>query len=84
MVTDFDPNNGLEKPLNVDLWSWIQNIENTDLHSVYVLDFLHVLIYVDGLIVSGSTLDLITAFKDYLSLCFHMKELGISKYLLRI
>ncbi|CAA7040888.1 unnamed protein product [Microthlaspi erraticum] len=45
---------------------------------------LHVLVYVDDLIISGNTLDHITGFKEYLSTCFHMKDLGILKYFLGI
>lgn len=45
---------------------------------------LNVLIYVDDLIITGSTLSLIKSFKTYLSQCFHMKDLGISKYFLGI
>lgn len=45
---------------------------------------LHVLVYVDDLIISGSTRELIAEFKEYLSTCFHMKDLGISKYFLGI
>lgn len=45
---------------------------------------LHVLVYVDDLIISGSTLQIIQEFKHYLSSCFHMKDLGVSKYFLGI
>lgn len=47
-------------------------------------DRLHVLIYVGDLIISGSTPTLVSTFKTYLSQCFHMKDLGISKYFLGI
>lgn len=38
----------------------------------------------DDLIITGSTLALITTFKIYLIQCFHLKDLGISKYFLGI
>ena len=45
---------------------------------------LHVLVYVDDLIVSGSSLDIIQKFKDYLCSTFKMKDLGLLKYFLGI
>ncbi|XP_019090977.1 PREDICTED: uncharacterized protein LOC109128637 [Camelina sativa] len=45
---------------------------------------IHVLVYVDDLIVTGSSSMVITDFKEYLSSCFHMKDFGISKYFLGI
>ncbi|CAA7046864.1 unnamed protein product [Microthlaspi erraticum] len=45
---------------------------------------LNVLVYVDDMIISGSSLDVITAFKSNLSSCFHMKDLGELKYFLGI
>lgn len=45
---------------------------------------LHVLVYVDDLIISGSTVFVINTFKTYLSQCFHTKDLGISNYFLGI
>lgn len=36
---------------------------------------LHVLVYVDNLIISGSSTEVIQQFKDYLSSCFRMKDL---------
>lgn len=47
-------------------------------------DHLQVLVYVDDLIISGNTTLIIVTFKDYLSKCFHMKDLGISKCCLGI
>ncbi|KAL1200788.1 Retrovirus-related Pol polyprotein from transposon RE1 [Cardamine amara subsp. amara] len=47
-------------------------------------DRLHVLVYVDDLIISGSSPRLIANFKEYLSACFKMKDLGLSKYFLGI
>ncbi|GAA0173633.1 transmembrane signal receptor [Lithospermum erythrorhizon] len=38
---------------------------------------LHVLIYVDHLIISSNNSTALSAFKDYLSSCFHMKDLGV-------
>lgn len=45
---------------------------------------LHVLVYVDDLIVAGNNSDAITNFKAYMSACFHMKDLGALKYFLGI
>lgn len=45
---------------------------------------LRILVYVDDLIISGSTSTAIQMFKDYLSTCFHMKNLGPVKYFLGI
>ena len=45
---------------------------------------LNVLVYVDDLIISGSHLNDIQKFKDYLSACFHMKDLGALKYFLGV
>ncbi|GAA0175402.1 transmembrane signal receptor [Lithospermum erythrorhizon] len=45
---------------------------------------LHVLIYIDGLIISSNNSAALSAFKDYLSSCFHMKDLGVLKYFLGI
>lgn len=45
---------------------------------------LQVLVYVDDLIVTGSTSEVMTTFRTYLSKCFHMKDLGVLKYFLGI
>ncbi|CAM8980748.1 unnamed protein product [Rhodiola kirilowii] len=45
---------------------------------------LHVLVYVDDLIVAGNDSLSISKFKSYLSSCFHMKDLGTLKYFLGI
>ncbi|GAA0172403.1 transmembrane signal receptor [Lithospermum erythrorhizon] len=45
---------------------------------------LHVLIYVDDLIISSNNSAALSAFKDYLSSYFHMKDLGVLKYFLGI
>ncbi|GAA0172344.1 transmembrane signal receptor [Lithospermum erythrorhizon] len=45
---------------------------------------LNVLVYVDDLIISGNNRADIAAFKDYLHMCFHMKDLGKLKYFLGI
>jgi transposase InsO family protein len=45
---------------------------------------LHVLVYVDDLIVSGNNSAAIQRFKSYLSACFHMKDLGVLKYFLGV
>lgn len=45
---------------------------------------LHVLVYVDDLIITGSSVHVINEFKHYLSSCFHMKDLGPLRYFLGI
>lgn len=45
---------------------------------------LHILVYVDDLIITGSCDKATQDFKDYLSACFHMKDLGPLKYFLGI
>ena len=45
---------------------------------------LNVLVYVDDLIISGNNGTVVQQFKDYLSRCFHMKDLGKLKYFLGI
>jgi len=45
---------------------------------------IHILIYVDDLVITGSSAKATQDFKDYLSSCFHMKDLGPLKYFLGI
>lgn len=45
---------------------------------------LHVLVYVDDLIISGNDASAVENFKEYLRKCFHMKDLGVLKYFLGI
>ncbi|GAA0156510.1 transmembrane signal receptor [Lithospermum erythrorhizon] len=45
---------------------------------------LHVLVYLDDLIISGNDSAAISSFKQYLSSCFHMKDLGVLKYFLGV
>ncbi|CAA7042208.1 unnamed protein product [Microthlaspi erraticum] len=45
---------------------------------------MYVLVYVDDLVISGNSIELMTAFKDYLSSQFRMKDLGVLKYFLGI
>lgn len=45
---------------------------------------LHVLVYVDDLIIMDSSIHLVNEFKSYLSACFHMKNLGVLRYFLGI
>ncbi|GAA0172664.1 transmembrane signal receptor [Lithospermum erythrorhizon] len=45
---------------------------------------LHVLVYVDDLIIIGNDFAAISTFKQYLSSCFHMKDLGVLKYFLGV
>lgn len=57
-------------------------------YSLFTLEkdeiWLHILVYVDDLIIMGSCEKATQAFKDYLSSCFHMKDLGPLKYFLGI
>ena len=57
-------------------------------YSLFTLDKdgaqLRVLVYVDDLVISSSNLKIMQNFKDYLSSCFHMKDLGPLKYFLGI
>lgn len=41
-----------------------------------------ILINVDELLIIGNSLSFVTKFKDYMSSCFHMKDLGPLKYFL--
>lgn len=43
---------------------------------------LRILVYVDDLLVCGNDIPTLTKFKEYLSRCFHMKDLGKPKYFL--
>ncbi|KAG7564441.1 Ribonuclease H-like superfamily [Arabidopsis suecica] len=43
---------------------------------------LRILVYVDDLIISGNSPSAIQEFKDYLSTCFYIKDLGLLKYFL--
>lgn len=45
---------------------------------------LNILVYVDDMIISGSTMEAMTTFKEYMSTCFKMKDLGPLKYFLGI
>lgn len=45
---------------------------------------LHVLVYVDDLIIAGSDRPSIHRFKHYLGTCFYMKDLGLLKYFLGV
>lgn len=45
---------------------------------------LHILVYVDDLIISDNSSTAIESFKNYISTCFHMKDLGFLKYCLGI
>ena len=45
---------------------------------------LNILVYVDDLVIAGSSLKATKSFKAYLSSCFHMKDLGKLKYFLGI
>ncbi|XP_074266507.1 uncharacterized protein LOC141589782 [Silene latifolia] len=45
---------------------------------------IHVLVYVDDLVIAGNNSAAIASFKSYLSRCFHMKDLGTLKYFLGI
>lgn len=62
--------------------------QETSDYSLFTMDNngqrLHVLVYVDDLIITGSSLSIIENFKQYLSSCFHMKDLGVLRYFLGI
>lgn len=45
-------------------------------------DRIHVLVYVDDLIITGNSKPVIDQFKEYLCSCFRMKVLGILRYFL--
>lgn len=45
---------------------------------------LHVMVYVDDLIIVGNKEVVVEQFKQYLSTCFHMKDLSVLKYFLGI
>ncbi|GAA0164382.1 transmembrane signal receptor [Lithospermum erythrorhizon] len=45
---------------------------------------INVLVYVDDLILSGNNSAAVLSVKEYLSSCFHMKDLGVLKYFLSI
>lgn len=66
-------------------WGFKQSYSDYSLFT-YIKDgkSLHVLIYVDDLVVAGNDLDMMKKFKAYLSECFHMKDLGKIKYFLGI
>lgn len=55
-------------------------------YSLFILDrgteYIQVLVYVDDLVVSASSSALLESFKTYMKTCFHMKDLGVSKYFL--
>ncbi|PNX89752.1 putative copia-type protein [Trifolium pratense] len=44
--------------------------------------FLAILVYVDDLVIAGNDSFACAKFKEYLSNCFHMKDLGVLKYFL--
>ena len=55
-------------------------------YSLFIMDrgadYIQVLVYVDDLVVFASTTSLLCSFKAYMNQCFHMKDLGVSKYFL--
>lgn len=63
-------------------------VQSYDDYSLFVYDCksiqVQVLIYVDDLIITGSSPEVIAKFKGYLSQCFKMKDLGLLKYFLGI
>ncbi|CAL9239421.1 unnamed protein product [Arabidopsis halleri] len=62
-----------------------QDISNYSLFTLATANSrLHVLVYVDDLIITGSSIHLVNEFKHYLSSCFRMKNLGILRYFLGI
>ena len=66
-------------------YGFIQDVSDYSLFTFVHGDIrLHVLVYVDDLLISGSSPAAIQVFKEYLSSCFHMKDLGHLKYFLGI
>ncbi|CAM8925879.1 unnamed protein product [Rhodiola kirilowii] len=65
-------------------FGFVQSLADYSLFSITQRDnkVLHVLVYVDDLIISGNDAIFISTFKTYLSSCFHMKDLGVLKYFL--
>lgn len=58
-----------------------QNVSDYSLFTFETHDRrLHVLVYVDDLIISENSVGIINEFKDYLSSCFRMKDLGVLSY----
>lgn len=45
---------------------------------------LHVLVYVDDLIITWSSIHVVNKFKHYLSTCFRIKDLGVLRFFLGI
>ncbi|XP_019051411.1 PREDICTED: uncharacterized protein LOC109113931 [Nelumbo nucifera] len=45
---------------------------------------LHILVYVDDLIIGGNNPEFIRKFEQYMNRCFRMKDLGVLKYFLGI
>lgn len=41
---------------------------------------MHVLVYINDLIIAGNNSEKIAEFKTHLSRCFHMKDLGHLRY----
>ncbi|KAG7557929.1 Integrase catalytic core [Arabidopsis suecica] len=66
-------------------YGFIQNVSDYSLFTFEdSVSTLNVLVYVDDIIISGSSLDIIEKFKCYVSDCFHMKNLGLLRYFLGI
>lgn len=63
-------------------------IQSYDDYSLFTLHrgatTLHILVYVDDLIIIGNDADAIHQCKTYLNTCFHMKDLGKLKYILGV
>lgn len=68
----------VRQALHHSAWVWISAILKW-LLVVYVwksFTWLHILVYVDDLIIASSSVQATESFKDYLCSCFHMKDLG--------
>ena len=76
---------GCDRLLDIDLQNWLFALKEYGFRqsysdcSLFILQQgkvqIHVLVYVDDLIVSGSDFLAIQLFKKYLSSCFYMKDL---------
>lgn len=83
------------KPLSVGLLSLLLLCGNITFHILNYSDYflftycchgvhMHVLVYVDDIIICGNDTAALASFKQYLGHCFHMKDLGPLKYFLGI
>ncbi|CAH9071582.1 unnamed protein product [Cuscuta epithymum] len=66
-------------------YGFLQSYSDYSLFTLHKDDVqMHVLIYVDDMIIAGNNSTALSRFKNYLHSCFHMKDLGVLKYFLGI